>query len=175
MKNNKLTLSELRNVIKEEVKFQLTKKNLVESLDSKTLKRILKEAAVSKITYTMNLNPSIAEPFRIVNPNPNDKVTTIVSKNPSLEGKTFMKVNFIYTLQASGYAPEYGAFKAARDSNPLKFFSTDKSSLIIANHIETIKNTNQNANLSYTLDLVIEHSPNISFNLNGVKGQKVTQ
>lgn len=175
MKNNKLTLSELRNVIKEEVKFQLTKKNLFESLDSKTLKRILKEAVVSKITYTTNLNPSVNEPFRVVNLNPNDKITTIVSKNPSLEGKTFMKVNFVYTLQVSGDSPDYGAFKAARDSNPLKFFSTDKSSLIIANHTESIKNTNLNPNLSYVLDLVIEHSPNIKFNLAEFKGQKVTQ
>ena len=171
---NKLKLSELRNVIKEEIQFQLTKKQLFENLDKKTLKRILNEAAVSKITYTLNLTPSTDEPFRVANPNPNDKITTIVSTNPSLEGKTYMKVNFIYTLQASGDAPEYTAFRNKRDDKSQEkfFFTNDVSSLIIANHVESLKNTKQSPNLSYTLDLVIEHSSNIKFNLAEFKGVK---
>jgi hypothetical protein len=68
MKNNKLTLSKLRNVIKEEIKFQLTKKNLFESIDSKTLKRILKEdemgASLGATTSALGgkPNPTISAP-----------------------------------------------------------------------------------------------------------------
>lgn len=40
---NKLTLINLRNVIKEEIQFQLTKKQLFETIDKKTLNKILTE------------------------------------------------------------------------------------------------------------------------------------
>jgi hypothetical protein len=190
MKNNKLTLSELRNVIKEEVKFQLTKKNLVESLDSKTLKRILNESVVSRVTMDGgHINPTTSEPFRIINPNPNDKVTTnvvdvntdVVSPtNPNDKSKTYIKLKYIYNLQATTDSPEYKEFLEARKSNSLKpnFFSSDKSSHIIVNHDETLKRLGLKSkypNFSYTLDLEITHSSNVKINLDGVKGKKVVQ
>ena len=52
---NKLTLSELRNVIKEEIQFQLTKKQLFENLDRKTLRRILKEENEGTMTTTTTI------------------------------------------------------------------------------------------------------------------------
>jgi hypothetical protein len=188
MKNNKLTLSELRNVIKEEVQFQLTKKNLVESLDSKTLKRILNESVVSRVTMDgQTVNPNTTEPFRIINPNPNDKVTTKVVdvdtdvvSSTGIKSKTYVKFKYIYNLQATTDSPEYKEFFEVRKSNSSKinFFSTDKSSHIIVNHDETLKRLGLKSkypNFSYTLDLEITHSSNVKINLDGVKGQKVIQ
>ena len=40
---NRQTLNSVKNVIREEIQFQLTKKQLFENLDRKTLKRILKQ------------------------------------------------------------------------------------------------------------------------------------
>jgi hypothetical protein len=175
---NKLKLSELRNVIKEEIQFQLTKKQLFENLDKKTLKRILNEDARSTITYIKKINASTADKFRIVNPNPNDKITTIVSKDLKHKEQTFMEVKFTYTLMTSGGSAEYQAFSDAfnsvKNNNANPFFSFDNSSLIILNHNDTIKNAMNNTKLSYFLELQIVHSPNITFNLNEFKGQKVT-
>lgn len=175
---NRQTLNSVKNVIREEIQFQLTKKQLFENLDRKTLKRILNEGAVSVITYTKNINIAISEPFRIVNPNPNDKITTIVSKNPSAQGSLqTLTVKFIYKLQALADSAEYGDFMKARKENEGQFFSTDKTSLIIANHANTIQNTllKKYPKLSYTLDLEVTYSSNVQISLAEFKGQKVTQ
>ena len=173
---NKLKLSELRNVIKEEIQFQLTKKQLFENLDKKTLKRILNEGEVSTITYTKNIATATPDAFRIVNPNPNDMITTIVSKNPSAQGSLqTLTVKFTYKLQAQANSPEYTAFRAAREDESKEkfFFTTDNTSLIIANHLNSIKNNNLDPKLSYTLDLEVIHSNNIKISLDEFKGQKV--
>lgn len=170
---NRQTLNSVKNVIREEIQFQLTKKQLFENLDKKTLRRMLNEGAGSVITYTKNITTAISEPFRIVNPNPNDSIITITSKNPSAQGSLqTLTVKFIYKLQALPNSEDYTAFVNARKANEKFFFTTDKTSLIIANHVNTIKNTNLNPSLSYTLDLEIIPSSNLKISLDEFKGKK---
>ena len=79
---NKLTLSELRNVIKEEIQFQLTKKQLFENLDRKTLRRILNEGIELPVEITKSIVPANnwANPIKIVNPNQQDVISFIPTK-----------------------------------------------------------------------------------------------
>ena len=98
---NKLTLSELRNVIKEEIQFQLTKKQLFENLDRKTLSRILKEENEGTMTTTTiqikNLQFFFPENgLSIVSIGENDTFTAIPD-NSITENKNSL-VNIVFTI-----------------------------------------------------------------------------
>jgi hypothetical protein len=107
---NKLTLSELRNVIKEEIRFQMKKRELFENLDKKSLNRILREIEESdentmttiKIeskTYGITFSRDDKNyKYPIISTNENDEITPIAdSAITSNEGSSF-KVVFDVSL-----------------------------------------------------------------------------
>jgi len=168
MKKNNITLSELRNIIKEEIQSQLTKKNLVESVNKKSKKSILKEEA--KIEFKQPLRVTTVETFRIENPNPNDKITVIDSQSTTAA----MQVNFIYILETEAGTPAYNTFMNMRKTKPEFFFSTDTTSLIIPNHNTTLSKITPKIEppLSYRLELVVTKPANLNIDLSNFKGQQ---
>jgi hypothetical protein len=174
MKNNKLTLSELRNVIKEEVQFQLTKKNLVESLDSKTLKRILKEGVGTSVKTTKTIVPNF--PFTIINPNANDTIKLIATKNFTSNKLQF---EFDFTLGAT----ENQAEIAKQTFLKLDFiknvfqFTNDKLTIFDYTKIPVIKTPNGDIPINM-MKLVVYYPEGLKleevFNLNEFKGQKLS-
>lgn len=94
MKKN-ISLSELKNIIKEEIQFQLTKKQLHESFDKKTLKRLLKEGVATSVKIPKTILPSQNDfPFSIINPNVNDEIQLIATKNFTANKLQF-ELNFL--------------------------------------------------------------------------------
>lgn len=99
---NKLTLSELRNVIKEEIQFQLTKKQLFENIDKKTLRRILKEEDGETVDISMpfnnikiNYNTENTSGFAIISNNAVDTFNVIAD---NMITTSYFMFNITFTL-----------------------------------------------------------------------------
>jgi hypothetical protein len=175
MKKNNITLSELRNIIKEEIQSQLTKKNLVESVNKKSKKSILKEESVIKHTQNFNVTAVSVEAFVITDNNPQDEIVITNAQLPA--GK--MKIEFIYTLSTETDNPINGKFFQMRKDFPALFFSSDVTSLnifdqqkvkdnLISKGLTELKETP----FSYRLTLSVTKNPNLTVNTENFKGTK---
>lgn len=114
---NRLTLSELRNVIKEEIQFQMKKRELFENLDKKTLKRMLREVDENLIpelkpTFTKFL-PINGDVLTIQGMNPNDSV--VIKRNDS--DTKFIKIEQMFIIQPN-FANQEDAIKKLINSKP---------------------------------------------------------
>lgn len=173
MKKKNVTLSELKNIIKEEIQFQLAKKQLVENVDSKFLKRILKEQT-EMITFKKASHRVSGNTFSVSGVNSEDKVTTIQTATNSQT----INIEFKYFVETETGSAELKDFqtKLLNTSSQINYFSLSDTALIIPNHMDTLKKTSApNQNLKFRLELVIYHPQNISIITDNFKGQEVTQ
>jgi hypothetical protein len=170
MKKNNITLSELRNIIKEEIQSQLTKKNLVESVNKKSKKAILKEAT-EMITFNKASHRVSGNSFIVSGTNAEDKITTI----PLTTTGQNIKIEFKYFLETQEGSAESNDFQAKllNTASQINYFTLSDTQLNIVNHVDTLKKTSApNQNLKFRLELVIYHPTNISIITDDFKGQK---
>jgi hypothetical protein len=150
MKKKNVTLSELKNIIKEEIQFQLVKKQLVENVDSKTLRRILKEEDVQMVDVPINFDnikvnydTQNESGFAIISNNVTDTFNAIAD-NKITESYFMFNISFMVSIP-SNIAKNTETLKFLKDSIVQKnYYKFTNDSLQITNYAAPITINNQN-------------------------------
>ena len=189
---NKLTLSELRNVIKEEIQFQLTKKQLFENLDKKTLKRILKEeeselapvdVSLQFTNIKVNYDTENTSGFAIISNNSTDTFNAIADNEINFSyfmfniifkvslPQTYVKDGIIVNKEINTFLNDYIKKNIYKFSNDSLQITNYAAPITVAGQEIKIKSASIVAKYPAAIITDLNKKPSDIFNLGSFKGK----